>query len=163
MRSWAPILATVLFGSMIPAVASGSNAELQATPAPSLPRPPAGKATIGGKWTQLGRPTPREAVDLERKVPGKQAKTFAKTKTDARGNYVFKAIPPGRYRLSIVIVVETAKTQGKTCSIPGFVQGLSIGGTDQTGRQVTLITADTALFTVKAGNRIAKNIAFACK
>jgi hypothetical protein len=69
---------------------------------------------------------------------------------------------PGTYRLSIGLTVESAKIEGKSCRLPGFVMGLSIGGTDQSGRDVTLMTATSKVFKARAGDRITKNIKFSC-
>lgn len=162
MRSWAAILIVVLAGSLVLATATASTRRATSTPN-VLPKPPAGRATVGGRWLQLGKTVAREEVELEKKLAGKEPKTVAKVKTDARGSFVFKAVLPGTYRLSVGIVVETAKVQGKRCSLPGFGPSLSIGGTDNAGRQITIIAAQGLFFTAKAGDRITKDIVYSCK
>jgi hypothetical protein len=127
-----------------------------------LPRPPAGKATIGGTWTQLGRTAQGEEVSLYRKRAGKAPKLVAEVKTGARGSYVFRAVAPGSYQLSIGLSVESAKIEGKRCGVRDFEIGLSIQGTDDSGVTYTIMSADTKFFRVKAGDRITKNIVFAC-
>ena len=155
------------------AVGGSGGAAQPLAPAPSttlrimsgptgLPKPPPGRATIGGKWTELGSPASGEEVELERKLRARPWKTVAKTQTGPRGNFVFKGVLPGTYRLSIGLVVESAKIEGKSCRLPGFVTGLSIGGTDKSGTEVTLMTATSKVFKAKAGDRLTKNIRFSC-
>jgi hypothetical protein len=161
---WSTIaVVAALCSGLVPVVAVASATDGQSgAQALEAARPSAAKATVSGKWVQLGRRSPGEEVELERKRSG-GAKLFAKVKTDARGNYIFRAVPPGTYRLSIGLVVETAKIEGKKCTLAGFNKGLSVGGTDRSGREVTLMIAEGVFFTVKAGARVTKDIVFSCR
>lgn len=153
MRSWTIVLITLLGSAAIAMAAT-----------PPLPRPPAGKATIGGTWTQFGKVAPGETVSLYRKrTGGKDPKLVKEVKTGTRGFYVFRAVAPGTYQLSIGLAVESARIEGKTCGVRDFVQGLSLQGSDDSGVAQTIMIAETAFFKVKAGDRITKNIVFSCR
>jgi hypothetical protein len=123
-----------------------------------LPEPPDGKATIGGKLVQDGKPLAREDVSLS---VGGQTRT--KTKTDAQGRYVFRGVAPARYAVGVALTFTPEQTAGGgKCDVPGY-QGLTLGGTTRSGGQVTLASLQSDPFAVESGDRVVKDITVTCK
>jgi len=133
----------------------------------ALPRPPAGRATIGGKFVRDGRPVPRGRVSLSTRLG--EGKVVANTKTDQRGNFLFRAIRPGIYFLQPTFTVRAKDLRKRisSCTIsPPFQSPVLVAEAhDKRGKLQGLIV--TALLghrvSVNAGDRVIKTIAFTCE
>jgi hypothetical protein len=153
------VSAVLLLGIAAPGGVAALERASTLPPAP-LPKPPPGRATIGGKVVALGRPVPREDVSLY-----VRSKEVAKAKTGPRGNFLFRAVKPGTYTVAVGLTVpqQNIPASAKSCSVAGFPPALSIGGTTSTGEDVLTVAAESARFKVKAGDRIAKDVVFSCR
>jgi hypothetical protein len=153
------VSAAVLLGTAAPGGVAALERASTLPPAP-LPKPPPGRATIGGKVVALGRPVPREDVSLYL-----GSKEVAKVKTGIRGNFLFRAVKPGSYTvaLGLTVLQKNIPASAKSCSVAGFPPSLSIGGTTSTGEDILTVAAESVRFKVKTGDRIAKDVIFSCK
>lgn len=121
----------------------------------NLPKPPSGKATVGGEVTKDGKPVTKEDISLNTSA-GKDRDT----KTDKKGKFLFERVAPGRYTLNTGITLKD--TPGTKCKVPGY-QVLAIGLTTRTGEQVTIASLESKPpFDVAADARILKDITVTC-
>jgi hypothetical protein len=137
----------------------------------SLPAPPEGKATVGGRLSLDGEGLAKEEVELQ--VGGKTRET---AKTDADGQFVLAAVAPGTYTLYTDPVVRqgpTSEARGTklSCEAPGFNPPGSgtfvLGPATITSNGGTRYSTDWPFegksFKVTAGDTVAKDIEVSCE
>lgn len=138
------------------------------TESSNLPAPPSGKATVGGTVTLDGKPASRNSVGLS--VGGAKAKI--NVRTDPSGNFVFRAVQPGKYSVAVAVVAKGRRLSetgiplawDKPCRAAGY-RVLNVGvASKRTGAPIGVIATASSDkgFDVKAGDRLTRNIAFAC-